>query len=58
VSELVRTVPHIAFEVDDLEEAIRGRRLIGEISAPTGGVRVAMILHNGMPVELLEFEDR
>ena len=57
VSELVRTVPHIAFEVDDLEEAIRGHRLIGEISTPTGGVRVAMILHNGMPVELLEFED-
>jgi len=57
VSELVRTVPHIAFEVDDLDEAIRGHRLIGEISTPAGGVRVAMILHNGMPVELLEFED-
>jgi hypothetical protein len=57
VSELVRTVSHIAFEVDDLEEAIRGHQLIGEISTPTGGVRVAMILHNGMPVELLEFEN-
>jgi hypothetical protein len=55
VSELIQRVPHIAFEVDDLEEAIRGRELIGDPSSPMGGVRVAMILHNGMPVELLEF---
>jgi len=55
ISELIRTVPHIAFEVDDLDEAIRGKELIGEPTSPMGGVRVAMILHNGMPVELLEF---
>jgi len=55
VSELVRNVPHIAFEVDDLECALEGKELIGEPSSPMAGVRVAMILHNGMPVELLEF---
>lgn len=55
ISELVRTVPHIAFEVDDLEAAIKGRELIGEISSPSEGVRVAMIIDNGAPVELLEF---
>jgi hypothetical protein len=55
VSELVRTVPHIAFEVDDLDRALEGKELIGEVSSPMAGVRVAMILHNGMPVELLEF---
>ncbi len=55
VSELVRTVPHIAFAVDDLETALDGKELIGEVSSPMPGVRVAMILHNGMPVELLEF---
>jgi hypothetical protein len=58
VSELVRTVPHIAFEVDDLEAAIAGRVLIGEISSPSRGVRVAMILDNGAPVELMEFRIR
>lgn len=57
VSELIRTVPHIAFEVDDLERALAGKELIGEPSSPMVGVRVAMILHNGMPVELLEFSD-
>jgi hypothetical protein len=56
VAELVRTVPHIAFEVDDLETALDGKELIGEVSSPMAGIRVAMILHNGMPVELLEFD--
>ena len=55
VPELIRTVPHVAFEVDDLERALEGKELIGEPSSPMGGIKVAMILHNGMPVELLEF---
>lgn len=53
--ELVRRVPHVAFEVDDLEAAIRGRELLGEITSPSDGVRVAMIVHDGAPIELLEF---
>jgi hypothetical protein len=56
IHELIRTVPHIAFEVDDLEAALEGKELIGEPTSPSEGVRVAMILHNGMPVELIEFE--
>jgi hypothetical protein len=55
VSALIRTVPHIAFEVDNLEEALIGQTMLGEVSSPSDGVRVAMILDNGAPVELLEF---
>jgi hypothetical protein len=55
VSELVRNVPHIAFEVDDLEAALRGMNQLGEITSPSPGVRVAMIDDNGAPVELIEF---
>jgi len=55
ISELVRTVPHIAFEVDDLDAEIVGKELLGEVSEPSEGVRVAMIVHDGAPVELLEF---
>jgi hypothetical protein len=55
VSEFVRHVPHLAFEVDDLEMALAGKELIGEVSSPMEGVRVAMIMHSGMAVELLEF---
>ncbi len=55
VSELIRTVPHIAFEVDDLDAALAGQTLLGEVSSPSEGVRVAMIVDNGAPIELLEF---
>ncbi len=55
VSELVRRVPHIAFEVDDLDAALAGQTLLGEVSSPSQGVRAAMIVDNGAPIELLEF---
>ena len=55
ISELIRTIPHIAFEVDNLDAEIRSKELLGPVSEPSGGVRVAMIIDNGAPVELLEF---
>jgi len=55
ISALVRSVPHIAFEVDDLDAEIQGKELLGEVSEPSEGVRVAMFVDNGAPVELLEF---
>ena len=55
VSELVRSVPHLAFEVDDLDDALEGKEVLSPPSCPSEGVRVAMILHDGAPVELLEF---
>jgi hypothetical protein len=55
VSALIRTVPHVAFEVDNLDRALQGMTLLGEVSSPSDGVRVAMIVDNGAPVELLEF---
>jgi hypothetical protein len=55
ISELVRTVPHIAFEVDDLEAALSLLGVTTDITSPSEGVRVAMIVDNGAPVELIEF---
>jgi len=55
ISELIKTVPHIAFEVDDLDSALVGKRMLGEITSPCQGLRVAMIIQNGAPVELMEF---
>jgi hypothetical protein len=55
ISELIKTVPHIAFEVDDLDAAIVGHTLLGELSSPSDGVRTAMIIDDGAPVELIEF---
>jgi len=55
VHDLVRTVPHIAFEVNNIMRAIRGCTLLSEIGSPSQGVRTAMILHDGAPIELIEF---
>ena len=54
--EIVRTVPHVAFVVDDLEEAIRGKQILIAPTAPSSGVRVAFVLDDGAPVELLQFD--
>ena len=53
--EIIRTMPHIAFEVDDLDAAIQGREVIFPPGSPSDGVRSAMIVHNGAPVELITF---
>jgi len=55
ISDLIKTVPHIAFEVDNLDEALEGLTVISEPSDPSNGVRAAMIIHNGAPIELIEF---
>lgn len=56
VSEIIKKVPHIAFEVDNLEEAIKGKDLLDEIRSPSSGVKVAMVIENGAPVEFIEFD--
>jgi hypothetical protein len=58
ISELVRTTPHIAFEVDNLETDLKDKELIGQIASPSEGVRVAMIIDNGAPIELIEFTEK
>ena len=55
VHPLIQTVPHLAFEVDDLEAALQGKEVLTPPDSPSEGVTVAMILDNGAPVELLEF---
>jgi hypothetical protein len=52
---IIRTVPHVAFEVEDLEAALQGREIIFPPGSPSDGVRSAMIIHNGAPVELITF---
>jgi hypothetical protein len=58
VPDLVRKMPHPAFEVDDLEAALKGRKVIIEPNSPSPGVLVAFIEDAGAPVELLQFTDR
>ena len=55
VPELVRTVPHVAFAVDDLQAEIEGKELLIPPNSPSSGVTVAFIVENGVPIEFLEF---
>ena len=54
--ELVKTIPHIAFEVDDLNEALKGKEILIEPNSPSPGVIVAFIIDNGAPVEFLQID--
>jgi len=57
LNQLIQTVPHLAFEVADLghELAKRNWKVIAEPNSPGKGINVAMIEHNGAPIELIEF---
>ena len=54
IPALVQTIPHVAFEVEALEEALRGKEILIEPNSPSDGVRVAFIVADGAPVEFLE----
>jgi hypothetical protein len=54
--ELVKTVAHVAFEVDDLDAELRGKEMLIAPNSPSPGVRVAFIVENGAPVEFLQFD--
>jgi hypothetical protein len=57
VNPLIRTRPHIAFEVEDLyhELEIHDFNVITEPNSPSDKIKVAMIEHNGAIIELIEF---
>lgn len=58
VDILIQKVPHLAFEVEDLDWELENRdlKILTKPNYPAKGIRVAMIEHNGAPIELIEFE--
>src|SRR3954471_14342854 len=51
----IKSLPHVAFEVDDIDAALEGQEVIYPPGSPSEGVRAAMILVDGAPVELIWF---
>ncbi|WP_235424305.1 VOC family protein [Citrobacter koseri] len=51
---LIRTVPHVAFRVDNLAYAIEGEEVILGPYEPVDGLQVAIINDNGAPVEIIQ----
>ena len=59
IPDIIKSVPHIAFQVDDIDKefARQNFKIISEPGIPGEGIRVAMILSNGAPIELIEFKN-
>ncbi len=55
VGEIVKRLPHVAFEVDDIDSALEGKTVIAPPGSPSNGVRAAMILDDGALIELIQF---
>jgi len=54
--EIVKTMPHVAFEVEDIYEAIQGKKVIIEPNSPSKGNIVAFIEENGAPIEFIQID--
>ncbi len=55
--ELVKSVPHVAFVVDDLATAIAEQKILIAPNSPSEGLTVAFIEVNGAPVELMQYDN-
>jgi len=54
--DLVKTVPNVAFVVEDLDAAMDGREVLIQPNSPSEGITVAFVIDNGAPVEFLQFD--
>ena len=61
ISGPLRTAPHVAYRVDDLENAIEGHVVLAEPFDPTGRgdgfLRVAFVEVDGAVIELMQYGD-
>lgn len=57
---LIQTTPHLAFVVKNLDkELLRPElNLLNPPNPPMEGLRVAMVEHDGAPIELMEFSEQ
>ena len=54
IHPLIKTMPHIAYKVSDICEAIAEEEVILDLYEPFSGFKVAMIAKNGVPIEFIE----
>lgn len=54
--DLVKRIPHVGFEVSDLNAALKGQNVIIQPNSPSEGLTVAFIEVDGAPVELMQYD--
>lgn len=55
--DLLKTTAHVAFQVDDMDEALKGKQILVEPFIPFPGLKAAFIVDNGAPVEYMQVID-
>jgi len=53
--EELKNTAHVAYEVDDLEEAIKGKTVLLEPFNPSETLKIAFVMEDEAPVELMQF---
>jgi hypothetical protein len=56
MDKAIRTKAHAAFQVDDLDAAVAGKKILLPPMSPMPGLRVAFIDHEGAVIELCQME--
>lgn len=54
--EIIQKVPHIAYEVDSLEEEMAGAKVLVEPMVVSDTLTIAFIEEEGIPVEIMCFK--
>jgi hypothetical protein len=54
IPEAVQTKVHVAYRVDDLDAALEGQKVIFPAFQAGPNMRIAFILKDGVPVEMME----
>ena len=54
LAPLLKTRPHVAFKVNNLEKAIAGRKVLLEPYCPFEGFKVAAVEIDGAPIEFIQ----
>ncbi len=54
--DVVKNIPHIAFEVDNIKRELKDEKIIIKPNSPAPGLIVAFIVFEGIPVEFLQID--
>ncbi|MEG1615780.1 MAG: hypothetical protein RR202_00100 [Bacteroidales bacterium] len=54
--EQIQKIPHIAYEVPNLEEALKGKKILVEPMPGGENLTIAFIEEEGIPLELMQFD--
>ena len=56
MDKAIQTLPHAAFQVDDIDAAVAGKKILLAPMSPMSGLRIAFIEHDGAVIELSQVE--